>query len=150
MPVIRPEPQPIVGTCDECGVHAIFEELDEDGEESAPPADWVHITLRRTVRNPDYVEEVENQAAFVEHGIAQLREAYTAQGATLSKELEAQARVEYAAQATPQSTPYTLQEMEALLCPKHAILLQTRLGLDEWPALDDDLEDEGDDEEDEG
>ena len=140
MPIQRPEHVPTLAICDECGAAAEMQEADEG--EAVGPLGWVIIHMTRTVPNPDYLNEQDEQAAFVEGGIAQMKKQVESAGGKWTAEMQGESWEGLREQSEPESSPYYAQDLDAVLCTQHAEYAQTRLGVAEWPEVDEDEPDE--------
>jgi hypothetical protein len=104
------------------------------------PQNWVILRISRTVPNPDYLEEQDNQARYIEEGAAALRAQVEAAGTEWTAQMQIESVEALKAESEPESDPLFAQDLEAALCPKHAEYPQTRLGVAEWPDVDEDEE----------
>jgi hypothetical protein len=132
MPVFHPEPQPIHAACDECDAECELTEAEDEEGDLVPPPGWAIIRVTRTVANPDYLDELDQQAAYVEGGITAIKAQVEGAGGEFTAQMALEAKEALTAESMPQSSQFWAQELEGVLCPEHAGYLQTRLGLPEW------------------
>jgi hypothetical protein len=132
MPIDRPQPLPIVATCEEC--EATCELIESDEGDLVGEVGWVIINLIRTRPNPDYHRERDAQAKYVEDGIRAIRMQIEGAKGEWTAQMQHEATEALSRESEPISDPYWGQEMSAALCPSHAEYAQTRLGVAEWEA----------------
>lgn len=155
MPLKYPEPTAPDAVCDSCEDHApcvelVDEELDSGyrfaGDGSIVetfhwrvPDGWNLFVASRPIDNPEYALVKAETIAQMgqEHDVA--KAALNASKKDLDKDQIAEVEESLAELREdmdtfePDEPKLVLQQIEGALCPKCAIGLQSRLGLDDWP-----------------